>query len=142
PRAVRGDWLALFETGEDLAPLTVPNAGAPVKGQDFRAGAVIHPTGSPASELYVLTADGALAPLTPLAHRLYLLSDADAATPVDGNPSEIAQLPTAKPAGGADWPSDTLAPTAQDGPACATLTGGKSDQRTTLAARSTAVSST
>lgn len=142
PRAVRGDWLALFATGGDLAPITVSDIGGEVEGQELRVGSVIHPTGSPSQENYLLTEDGALAPLSPLAHRLYLLGDGGddgLGTPVEVNPSTIAKLPTATPAGSADWPTDTLAPALEDGAPCATLAGGKGDQRTTLSATSNAV---
>lgn len=141
PQAVRGDWLALFETGTDLAPIEMEGAGQVVANEEFTAGTVIHPTGSPADELYVLTAEGALAPLSPLAHRLYLLGTGGDA-PVEVHPSAIALLPTAKPAGGEDWPEDTLAPAPLTGAPCATLASSKKDQRTSLAANSKPVSPT
>ena len=146
PRAVRGDWLALFEVGDDLTPITTSDPGASVAGQPWPAGSVIHPTGSPADENYLLTADGALAPLSPLAHRLYLLGDGGEGlgTPIEVSPAAIASLPTAKPAGSETWPANGLTPAeTKDGAApCATLAGGKNDQRTVLSATSSAVAPT
>lgn len=138
PQPVRGDWLALFETGKELAPLKFAGAGAAVAGQDLPAGSVIRPTGSPEDERYLLTAEGALAPLSPLAHRLYLLgSGGDGlGTPAEISPAAIAQLPTVQRAGGEDWPEDTLAPSAATGAPCATLAGPATDQHTTLARES------
>ena len=132
PTPVRGDWLALFDTGAPLAPLSIEGAGDRVAGQDLPAGTVIHPTGSPEDERYLLTADGTLAPLSQLAHRLYLLGDGGEGlgSPVDVGPAEIASLRTSEAAGGDDWPSDTLEPLAAGG-ACATLAGGK-NQHTAL----------
>lgn len=143
PRPVRGDWLALFETGTDLAPLAVAGAGSNVPGQELPAGSVIHPIGSPETERYLLTADGSLAPLSPLAHRLYLLGNGGESlgTPVEVSPSEIAQLPTVKRAGGADWPEDALTPSTDTGAPCATLAGPANDQQTTLARGSRDISS-
>ncbi|MBC9936558.1 MULTISPECIES: type VII secretion protein EccB [unclassified Leucobacter] len=137
PHEVRGDWLALFATGTDLAPLTITGGTGEVAGVDLPAGTVIHPTGSPELERYLLTASGELAPLDPLAHRLYMLGDgADGlGVPVELTPSEIADLPTTEPAGGTDWPTDTLSPLAATGSPCATLAGSKKDQRTVLAAQ-------
>lgn len=144
PQAVRGDWLALFETGADLAPVSVKGAGSRVAGQSLPAGSVIHPTGSPENERYLLTAEGALAPLSPLAHRLYLLGDGGdgLGTPVDVSPASLAKLPTVERAGGADWPEDTLVPVAAPGAPCATLAGPANDQRTTLASASRSVAPT
>lgn len=141
---VRGDWLALFDTGADLAPLTAKEAGARVAGQELPAGSVIHPTGSPESERYLLTAEGALAPLSPLAHRLYLLGDGGTGlgTPVDVSPAALAKLPTTERAGGADWPEDALVPATVAGAPCATLAGPAGDQRTTLAKGSRSVAPT
>ncbi|MGO3146144.1 MAG: type VII secretion protein EccB [Leucobacter sp.] len=147
PRAVRGDWLALFEVGGDLTPIEIPGAGDTVAGQPYPVGTVIHPTGSPASENYLLTNDGALAPLTPLAHRLYLLGDGGdgLGTPVEVGPAAIATLPTAKPAGSATWPVDAFVPAPTDGSndaPCATLSGSKNDQHTALSTVSAAVAPT
>lgn len=138
PRPVRGDWLALFEPGADLAPLALAGAGANVAGQELPAGSVIHPTGSPETERYLLTGEGSLAPLSPLAHRLYLLGAGGdgLGAPVEVSPSAIAQLPTVQRAGGDDWPEDTLAPSAATGAPCATLAGPANDQHTTLAQES------
>lgn len=152
PYDVRGDWLALFTTGTELAPITLPEGdagadgagtdGAVVPGVGLPVGTVIHPSGSGEQERYLLTADGELAPLSPLAHRLYMLgSGADGlGEPVDMTPSELAELPTTAQAGGEDWPVDTLAPLAAAGAPCATLNGGKKDQQTVLASQTLAAS--
>ncbi|GAA1327516.1 type VII secretion protein EccB [Leucobacter albus] len=143
-KPVRGDWLALFDTGADLTPLSVPGAGQTAPGQELPVGSVIHPVGSPETERYLLTADGALAPLSPLAHRLYLLADGGSGlgNPVEVSPASIAQLPTVERAGGADWPEDTLTPLPVAGAPCATLAGPANDQRTALAGGSRSVSPT
>lgn len=137
PKTVQGGWLALFDTGSPLAPLTVAGAGDPAPGSDLPIGTVIHETGSPAENLYLLTAQGELAPLSALAYRLYLLGDGAEALgePVEIGPAEIAELRTTDAAGGATWPESQLAPLQGDGAPCATLSGSAGNQRTALAAQ-------
>ena len=138
---VQGNWIALFVAGATLEPLTVPGAGDPAPGIDLPVGAVLHETGSPDTNLYLLTAQGELAPLSQLAYKLYLLGDGAGklGEPVEIGPAEIAELPTATPAAGKLWPESQLTPLRGDGSPCATLTGKASDQRTTLSARTEVV---
>ena len=133
---VGGEWIALFDRGADLAPLTVPGASEPSPGLALPVGSVIHETGSPETMRYLLTAKGELAPLSPLAHRLYLLGDgADGlGNPSEVGPAELAGLPTTSALGGEHWPEAQLAPTATSGAPCATLGGERDAQRTVLAA--------
>lgn len=135
PPEVRGEWLALFETGADLTPLTIAGAGDAVAGTTLPAGTVIHQTGSAAAELFILTADGALAPLSPLAYQMYLLGDGagELGQVQELGPAELARLANAEPAGSADWPTEVLEPTQITGSPCATLSGDLEDQRTILA---------
>lgn len=137
PLPVRGEWLALFESGADLAPIPAVGEGA-VTRMNLPVGSVIHPTGSDETDRYLLTAAGELAPLSPLAHRLYLLSGGSGALgePIELGPSEIAELPTTDAVGADDWPQTTLAPLTSLRVPCATLAGDRSDQRTVLAAAS------
>jgi hypothetical protein len=54
--------------------------------------------------------------------------------PIDINPSQLADLPTTGSAGGETWPLDKLTPLVFKGSPCATLSGGRKDQHTVLAA--------
>lgn len=141
PYAVRGEWLALFEKGDDLSPATLQQPNELVPSLNLPAGSVIHPTGSANDDLYLLTKSGELSKLTPFAHRLYMLGSGG--TPsgssvlgqqIDVNPSDLSDVPTTGSAGSDSWPVDQLTPQEFTGIPCATLTGGKKDQRTTLAA--------
>lgn len=135
PHEVRGEWLGLFAKGVDLAPLTVQDAGKPSPNSTLTIGTVIHPSGNAEHDRYLLTSAGELAPLSPLAHRLYMLGTGSAGLgdPVDMNPTELAELPTTDSAGGVDWPKDQLTPHSSAGFPCATLSGSKKKQRTVLA---------
>jgi len=132
---VDGRWLNLFDSGEKLEPLAVPGAGDTIAGADLEVGAVVHPQGSSDTERYLMTADGELAQLSPLAYQLYLLgTGADLGGEQDVSPAEIAALPTAaKPAGGLDWPADTVAALENGAQPCAVLTHDDSgDPHSTL----------
>lgn len=134
---VDGRWLNLFAPGAALAPLVIPGAGGSLPGSELTVGTAVHPEGSPAAERYVVTSDGELAALSPLAYQLYLLgTGAELGTAVDVGPAELAELPTASsPAGGADWPAEPLAPLTAGAVPCALL--GHDDlgaARTVLAA--------
>ncbi|QIM19349.1 type VII secretion protein EccB [Leucobacter coleopterorum] len=135
PHEVRGEWLALFKTGADLTPLKVEGAGQKAPGTSLSIGAVVHPAGNSEEDRYLITAEGKLAPLSPLAHRLYMLGTASngLGETSEMSPSELATLPTTESAGGIDWPKDRLTPHPGTGFPCATLSGGKKGQHTVLA---------
>lgn len=135
PVQVRGEWLALFARGTDLAPIAAGGRGT-VSELDLPTGSVIRPLGGGDAERYLLTADGALAPLSGLAHRLYLLGGGSGALgeEIELSPAEIAGLPTTDPVGASDWPQEPLSPLAGVDVPCAALAGERGDQRTVLAA--------
>lgn len=141
PVPVRGEWLALFAKGDDLSPI-VRAGGGTVAGVGLPAGSVIHSAGTSESTQYLLTGDGKLAPLSPLAYRLYRLGLGTApgggssalGEPVELSPAQIAPLPTTDPAAPEGWPDDSLVPLAGVSAPCATLAGERADQRTVLAA--------
>ena len=144
PVPVRGEWLALFARGADLAPIEVGGSGGTVAGVGLPAGSVVHPTGGSATDQYLLTADGKLAPLSPLAHRLYRLGtgadpgsgSAPLGEPVDLSPAQLAPLPTIARVAKDGWPDAELAPLADAAIPCATLSGPHGAQRTVLASGS------
>lgn len=117
-------WLSLFEPGAPLAPITVPGAGDAIVGSTLRVGSTVHPQGSPEDQRFLVTNNGELAPLSPLAYQLYLLgSGAELGATLEVGPAEIASLPTAKnPGGGKDWPTGQLTAVSADAPRCAVLT--------------------
>ncbi|UCR90380.1 type VII secretion protein EccB [Mycetocola spongiae] len=138
PVPVTGDWLNLFEPGTDLAPLNLDGAGSAVPGINLPAGSVIHPVGSPEEERYLLRADGSLAPLGPVAYRLFLLGNAGSlGEAVARPPADLAALRNAEAAGGSDWPTRLLTPLAEAERTlpCATL--GEGTIRGTMLAEST-----
>jgi type VII secretion protein EccB len=120
---VDGRWLNLFEPGAALAPITVAGAGAGVSGSDLKVGSVVHPTGAADDQRYLVTANGQLARLSPLAYQLYLLgTGARLGAERQVSPAAIASLPTAKaPGGGSNWPTSTLTALSGAAPACALL---------------------
>ncbi|WP_336659101.1 type VII secretion protein EccB [Leucobacter sp. USHLN153] len=134
PREVRGEWLALFSPGDDLAPLPGVRGGA-VDEVGLPSGSVIRPTGGADDERYLLTADGSLARLSDLAYRLYLLDGGSGklGEEVEISPSQIGALDTAEAAGPASWPQQPLTGVAGSEAPCATLAGEAADQRTVLA---------
>lgn len=133
---VDGRWLNLFDSGTPLEPITIAGAGQTLQGIDLVVGAVVHPTGSGDDERYLMTAQGELAALSPLAYQLYLLgTGADLGGAQDVSPSQLASLPTAsQPAGGADWPAETVTEVTGTSQPCAVLEHDKAgDPHTTLA---------
>lgn len=131
---VDGRWLNLFEPGEPLVPLVTPGAGDAVTGSEILAGSVVHPQGSAETERYLMTAEGELAPMSPLAYQLYLLGDgATLGEELTVSPADIASLSTATdPAGGVDWPAEALTALDSTATACAVLEQDGSETRTML----------
>lgn len=139
PLEVDSRWLNLFSAGSDLEPITVPGAGTVAPGTTLVVGQVVTPQGTATN--YLVTADGKLASLTPLAYRLYLLGTGTKL-------GEAAEVPVTDTIGvdsapdsgyGTDWPADQLSPMAAESVSCAQLApqeGGTA--RTVLAAATTA----
>ena len=135
PRDVSTPWLNLFAPGADLAPFTVADAGTPVAGTDFAVGDVVHIGGAPETERYLIDADGALAPLSPLARELYQLgSGAGSEAVAEVSATDVSGLPTTDdPAGGIDWPADGFTTIAPGERPCALLVDDAEGARTVLA---------
>lgn len=121
PIDVDSRWLNLFEAGTPLGPLTVDGAGEPLGDSPLVVGNVVHPQGS--TNRFLVTQEGELAAVSPLAQQLYLLgTGALLGGEREVTPGEIAAMPTASAvAGGTDWPTDTLTPLGQDSVPCAVL---------------------
>lgn len=116
-------WLNLFKEGQPLAPLIIPRAGEYLPGTNLQIGSVVHTEGSADSVRYLITANGELSTMSPLAYQLYLLgTGAVLGGEQIVSPADVGSMPTAaKRAGGADWP-DSLAPvTTNDARLCAAL---------------------
>lgn len=132
PVEVQSRWLNLFQAGTPLAPLFIEGAdqGAMLGQTDLPLGAVVHPQGS--TNLFVITADEQLAPLSPLAYQLYLLgTGARLGGEREVTAAEV-DLPNADaPAGAADWPTDALTPVGASGSICAQLTHDANGEATT-----------
>ena len=129
---VDGNWLNLFTEGADLEPIVVPNAGERITGTDLEIGSVVNPQGT--DDLFLITNGAELAPLSPIAYQLYLLGTGQTLGDArEASASVLAALPNAKPAGGADWPTDALTPLETDGNTCALLTHVDGEARTVLA---------
>lgn len=135
PTPVTAEWLALFEPADAFDPLRIPGAGDPVEATTHPAGTVFHPIGSPADELFVLTADGHLSALSPLAYRLYQLGTGseDFAQVVEASPAELADLPSAPRTAGIGWPEEPLVPADESHQPCAVLAGDDDALHTALA---------
>jgi type VII secretion protein EccB len=133
--AVDGRWLNLFAPGAALEPITVASSGTAVSGSDLKVGSVVHPTGTADDQRYLVTANGQLARLSPLAYQLYLLgTGARLGAERQVSPSDIASLSTAKaPGGGSDWPRSTLSALPDSAPPCALLSHTGSTATTVLA---------
>lgn len=140
PVRVSSDWLNLFSPGATLEPLVITDAGTPVAGGALAdgpllVGEVVHTSGSPADQRFVVLSDGSLATLSPLAWQLYQLGSGRTMSAVrEVSAAAVAGLRTAKaPAGGADWPGDGFTSiTAQDRP-CGLLESDGAGTRTVLA---------
>lgn len=144
PHEVPANWLALFTQGSPMAPLSVPDAGAPTSGMPVAleqavVGSVVEVDDDGASRRYVITGAGTAAPLTPVAAKLY-----PAETPLSASIKDMASLDV-DPAGiaPADWPGQIQNPVPTDSVPCASLgrdTAGRpvtvleSMERNTLAA--------
>jgi len=125
-------WLNLFDEGESFTPLVTSNAGDALSGTDLTIGTVVHQTGDPDDTRYLITADGKLAPLSPLAYQLYLLgSGALLGGEQDESPAELRKLTTTEAAGGIDWPEQPLAALPLDSTACAVLGHNDAGEPTT-----------
>jgi type VII secretion protein EccB len=126
-------WLNLFEEGTPLAPLVVTDAGETLSGSGLIIGGVIHQEGDPEDVRYVVSTDGELARLSPLAYQLYLLgSGAFLGGATDVTPAAVRGLPNApEPAGGIDWPAEPLAALERDAAPCAILEHDETGQPTT-----------
>jgi len=132
---VDDQWLNLFEPGTKLAPLEVATAGEAIDGSELTVGTVVHPAGSEADNRYLITPQGDLARLSPLAYALYQLgSGALLGGEREVSPAEIASLPNSQNvAGGADWPQAVLAPAEAGSTACAVLVRDDAGTRTAFA---------
>jgi type VII secretion protein EccB len=132
---VDGRWLNLFDSGARLEPIVVPGAQGAVTGTDIEVGAVVHTSGTPEDERYLMTEAGRLARISPLAYQLYLLgTGVQMGGAVDVSPSEIRNIDTdERPAGGLEWPQDPVAEIPQSGQPCAVLQhDAEGDASTTL----------
>ena len=124
PVDVTASWLALFEPGTPLAPISVDGAGenVTVGSQSLPAGTTVREAGgSDDARLSVIMADGSVAPLSPFAYELYLLGDGPEAIEVSA--SDTGALPTSNMVLTAvDWPTDIPASVDLSATsACATL---------------------
>jgi type VII secretion protein EccB len=131
---VDGRWLNLFSPGQPLKAITISRVGQPISHSTLTVGSIIHREGSPAKQRFVVTADGNLAALSPLAYQLYLLgSGAGLEGDTEVKPAEIASLSTAeRPAGGSDWPTETLDVIGSASSPCALLSHKSKSPVTTL----------
>lgn len=134
PTAAPASWTNLFAPGTTLAPLDVP-ASTPVAGSKLKTGEVVHIAQTAEDERFLITADGELATLSPLAWQLYQLGDGPSVhAPTEVSAAQVSGLPTAaEPAGGADWPNDGFTALPTDQRACALLTHAGSQPTTVLA---------
>lgn len=132
-------WLNLFTPGVAFEPMAVQDAGKTVGSTGLEVGEVVHPQGNPASDRFLVTTDGTLARLSPLAFALYQLgTGAVMGDGRDVSPSAVRGIPTATAAaGGADWPQRTLAPTETGTGLCAVLTHDGAVPHTVLATTTT-----
>lgn len=115
-------WLNLFAEGDPLEPLEVPQAGEVVPGTALIIGTVLQPQGS--DTRFLVTPDGTVESLSPLAYQLYLLGTGAI---LGGEravaPSEFSALRNAEVGLTSDsWPQEPLAPVPVDQRVCATLT--------------------
>jgi type VII secretion protein EccB len=129
PVEVPAAWLTLLRAGSDLGPLTLEGAGEPVPAAsglplDLVVGSLVEIGGAGVADtLYVVDADGALAPLTPLAAALYALgSGADVGEPRSLTAGDTGSVASAEePVSPADWPDEVPAMPAADEAPCVVL---------------------
>ena len=126
-------WLNLFDEGRPFEAVVVPDAGEPLGGSSLTIGTAVHLEGSADDMRYLVTQDGKLAELSPLAYQLYLLgSGALLGGEQDISSSELKSLPNAtEPAGGADWPTQPLAALSSGSVPCAVLSHNDAGQPST-----------
>ena len=129
PINVTAKWINLFTAGTALEALTVPQAGSAlpeplsVDGRSLTVGTVVHQEATPDEKLYVLTAQGTAAPLSPFGYQLYRVgSGTQLGDQVEVTPSQFGSIPTddtaAEPA---DWPQRAVQPGDAQKGACAAL---------------------
>ncbi|QAY59141.1 type VII secretion protein EccB [Microbacterium protaetiae] len=140
PQPVPASWINLFDQGTTLAPLNVSH-GTPVGDSKLVTGEVVHIAETADDERFLITDDGQLAALSPLAWQLYQLGNGPSVhAPTEVSAAQVSGLQTATaPAGGADWPSDGFTALGSDQRPCALLTHTGSASQTVLAAQATSV---
>lgn len=119
PTEVDSTWLNLFKPGANLTPMEIEGAGDVLEGTDLVVGMAVQVVNS--TDAYIVTADGKLAPLSPLALQLWGLGTGAGRSVADVSQAEIQGLGNAAAAGGVDWPKDVLAPVAPGTAVCAML---------------------
>ncbi len=114
-------WLNLFDEGAPLEALNIERAGEPLGDGSLVIGAVVYPESS--TNRFLVTEDGELAAISPLAYQMYLLGTGSyLGGEREVAPSAIATLPTASAgAGAANWPTDPLEPFARESAPCGLL---------------------
>jgi len=135
---VPASWLNLFDAGTELAPITVASP-APVGDSKLSTGEVVHIEGTADAERFLITDDGELAALSPLAWQLYQLGNGPSVhAPTEVAAAQVRGLQTAKaPAGGADWPENGFTALDEGDRPCALLTHKGTAAQTVLASQST-----
>ena len=135
PVTVPASWLALFQPGSELAPLTVPDAGQPASElppalAQAVVGSVVEVDDGSARRRYVITGAGRAAPLTQVAAKLYPSS-----APLTASVSDMASLEV-DPTGvaPADWPSQIQDIVPMDSVPCAGLSRDAAGEPLTLLA--------
>lgn len=136
PVPVSAAWLDLFSPGTQLAPIVVTNAGNPLAGTDLTVGEVIHITGNPNEQRFLLGNDGGLVKLSPLAWQLYQLgSGRNTGQVQDVTASQVGKLQNSPTSvGGSDWPSIGFTAIAADQRPCALLQHDSSGRPQTVLA--------
>jgi type VII secretion protein EccB len=121
-------WTNLFPAGPDLAPLTVPDAGAPLPaGQPAPpgvggVGSRVLVTDAAGTERPYTVVAGGLSPLSPFAAALYQVgSSGRLGPPVRVGQDAVAALPTTAAIFPSDWPTDLPVPSG--GPVTCALLG-------------------
>lgn len=139
PLDVDSRWLNLFTAGADLAPITVSGAGALAPGGTLVVGQVVTPQG--AGKNYLVTTEGKLAPLTPLAYRLYLLgTGVTLGEAVEIPVTDTIGVDSAPDSGyGTDWPAQPLSALAPESLPCAQQTSSNDGAQSTVLATATTV---
>ncbi|MCL2467810.1 MAG: type VII secretion protein EccB [Micrococcales bacterium] len=127
-RDVDDRWLNLFLPGSALAPVEVPEAGQPLAGTELVVGWVVQQPDS--AVRYLVTADGELAEISPLAYQLYMIGTGRQLGEAHHvAASTLLPLPNAPGAAPADWPHE--APAYLGGARACALSGMADGQATT-----------